>query len=145
MSAQGQIILLHGASSSGKSTLAKALQAASPTPLLHLSIDHLRDSETLPDQALKTGRFQWADMRAQVFDGFHRALSAYASAGNNLIVEHILDTAGWLDELQSLLRPFDVLFVGIHTPLAALNARETARGDRPKGSAAEDFAYIRWA
>jgi chloramphenicol 3-O phosphotransferase len=33
------IVLLNGTSSSGKTTLAKALQRAMPTPYLHLGID----------------------------------------------------------------------------------------------------------
>ncbi|WP_405108692.1 chloramphenicol phosphotransferase CPT family protein [Phaeobacter sp. BS52] len=38
------ILFLHGASSSGKSTLATALREQASRPFLHLSIDHLRDS-----------------------------------------------------------------------------------------------------
>lgn len=81
-------------------------------------------------------------MRANFFDGFHRSLAAYASAGNNLIVEHILDTAGWLDDLVMLLAPFEVFFVGLHCPLPELVRREEARGDRRIGSAEQDHNMI---
>lgn len=90
----------------------------------------------------KSGEFDWKVARAPFFDGFHHSLAAYAAAGNNLIVEHILDTEGWLLELVALFRPFDVFFVGVHAPLALLNAREQARGDRPAGSAEQDFHTI---
>jgi len=52
----GRIILLNGASSSGKSTLAKALQQALPEPFLHVSSDHLVASGMLPPGATQTGR-----------------------------------------------------------------------------------------
>lgn len=136
------IIFLHGASSSGKSTLARAVQARIDQPFWHISIDHLRDSGVLPSARFKAGDFDWKAHRAAFFDGFHRSLAAYSAAGNNLIVEHILDMPGWLDQLGELFAPYDVFFVGLHTDLAELNRREIARGDRPQGSAAKDFHTI---
>lgn len=136
------IIFLHGASSSGKSTLARAVQAKIDQPFWHISIDHLRDSGVLPSARFKTGDFDWKTQRPAFFDGFHRSLAAYASAGNNLILEHILDTSGWLDELVNLLASYDVFFVALHTDLEELNQREAARGDRPAGSAEKDFHTI---
>ncbi|WP_136439553.1 chloramphenicol phosphotransferase CPT family protein [Pacificoceanicola onchidii] len=133
----GQIIILHGPSSSGKSTLARAIREAAEVPLWHVSIDHLRGSGALP-----AARFDWATLRGPVFDGFHRSLAAYAEAGNNLIVEHILDTPHWAPELKGLLRPFDVLFVGVFCGLEDLKTREAARGDRPVGSAEQDYHTV---
>lgn len=138
----GKIILLHGASSSGKSTLARRIQATLPEPFWHVSIDHLRDAGVLPSARIASGEFRWRDMRSDFFDGFHRSLAAFASAGNNLIVEHILDTAGWLEDLARLLSPFDVFLVGLHCSQEVLIAREAVRGDRPIGSAAKDHDTI---
>lgn len=142
MADPGKIIFLHGASSSGKSTLARGIQAQVDEPFWHISIDHLRDSGVLPMARFKSGEFSWKAARQPFFDGFHRSLAAYAGAGNNLVVEHIIDTAGWLDDLVDLFRPFDVFLVGVHAPLAVLNAREKLRGDRPAGSAEKDFHTI---
>lgn len=137
-----QIIFLHGASSSGKSTIARALQARIEKPFWHITIDHLRDSGVLPLERFRTGEFNWSDNRAAFFDGFHTSLAAYADAGNNLILEHILDTKGWLELLQELFQPHDVFFVGVHCPLPVLLDRETRRGDRPLGSAQRDFETV---
>jgi len=137
-----QIIFLHGASSSGKSTLARALQARIEKPFWHISIDHLRDSGVLPTQRFRNGDFDWKEARPAFFDGFHASLAAYADAGNDLILEHILDTESWLEKLRSLLAGHDVLFVAVHCPLDLLIAREKARGDRPAGSARQDFETI---
>lgn len=136
------IIFLHGASSSGKSTIARALQAAIEKPFWHVSIDHLRDAGVLPTARFRSGEFAWRDSRQAFFDGFHASLAAYADAGNDLIVEHILDDQAWLELLTGLLNQHDVLFVGVHCPLNILVEREMARGDRPIGSAEQDFATI---
>lgn len=133
-----QIIFLHGPSSSGKSTLAKALLARLDTPYWYISIDHFRDAGIWQMQPFQTRRFNWSQSRAP----FHHMLAAAAGQGNNLLVEHILDTDGWADDLRDLLAPYDVLFVGLHCSLATLDAREQARGDRPAGSAEKDFHSI---
>ncbi|MEM1066362.1 MAG: AAA family ATPase [Pseudomonadota bacterium] len=137
-----QIIFLHGPSSSGKSTLARAIQARIELPFWHVSFDALRETGVLPMARFASGDFSWRAARAGVFAGFHASLGAYAAAGNNLILEHILDTEGWAEELRTLFTPYDVLFVGLHCPLAVLEARETARGDRPEGSARADFENV---
>ena len=78
-----EIIFLHGASSSGKSTIARLLQARIERPFWHVSIDHLRDAGVLPLARFRSGEFAWADARKPFFDGFHASLAAYADAGNN--------------------------------------------------------------
>ncbi|KAJ57110.1 hypothetical protein ACMU_01060 [Actibacterium mucosum KCTC 23349] len=137
-----RVLFLHGASSSGKSTLIQQVGVQSPTPLMHLSIDHLRDSGALDVGSYAAKGVRWRDHRAAFFDGFHRAVGAFADAGNNLIVEHILDTDCWHADLQQILRDHAVFFVALHTPLSVLQTREAARGDRPKGSAEADYHNI---
>jgi chloramphenicol 3-O phosphotransferase len=136
----GRIILLNGASSAGKSTLARALQAQLESPFWHWSIDHLFASGTLPRERLASGEFDWQAMRPAFFEGFHRSLPVLAAGGNDLIVEHIVETADWMRLLVELLAPFDVFYVGVRCPLPELERRELARGDRRVGSAREDDA-----
>lgn len=136
----GKIILLNGASSSGKSTLAQGLQAVLDEPFWHVSIDHLLAANTLPRARIDSGEFPWRDLRPHFFDGFHRCLPALATAGNNLIVEHIVETETWMQRLLRLLRGFDVFFVGLHCPLPELERREIQRGNRRIGEARADFA-----
>src|SRR5262252_8134456 len=95
----GKIILINGASSAGKSTLARSLQQHLPEPFLHWSFDHLRESNALPMARIRNGGLDWARMRLTVFDGFHRSLPAFAQAGNNLIVDHIIEQEQWLADL----------------------------------------------
>lgn len=138
----GWIILLNGASSSGKSSIARELQAQLCYPFWHISIDHLRDAGVLPRERIRQGDFQWAALREAFFIGFERSLAAYASAGNNLIVEYIVESAEWMARLSEVLRDLDVFFVGVHCPLEELERREKGRGDRPIGDAARDYSTV---
>jgi chloramphenicol 3-O-phosphotransferase len=94
--APAPIILLNGASSAGKSTLAKELQARLPVPFWHYLIDHLLAAQVLPRARIDSGEFRWPQQREAFFDGFHRSIAAFAGAGNPLIVEHIVETGGWV-------------------------------------------------
>ncbi len=139
---RGKIILIHGASSSGKSTLSRALQRRLEEPFLHFSIDVLREGGALPMERIREGEFAWPVLRPSFFDGFHRCLPALAEAGNNLIVEHIVESREWMDRLVALLASYDVFFVVLHCPLATLEQREIARGDRRIGEAQTDFQEL---
>lgn len=138
----GRIILLNGASSSGKSSLARAVQARIEEPFWHISIDHLRDSGVLPTARIRSGEFQWTAMRDAFFEGFEQSLLAYVRCGNNLIVEHIMESRAWLLRLAGLLAGQDVFFVGLHCDLGELERREAARGDRRIGDARRDFHQV---
>jgi chloramphenicol 3-O phosphotransferase len=135
----GKIILLNGASSSGKSALARGLRDRLEEPFWHFSIDHLNTADVLPEARIKSGEFPWSTLRSQFFDGFHRSIPALAQAENNLIVEHIVETGDWMRRLVRLLKELDVFFVGIHCPLTELERRERERGDRGIGDAKADF------
>lgn len=137
--APGKIILLNGASSSGKSTLAAALQARLEDAFWHYSIDHLLGAGILPRARIDSGEFPWAGLRPAFFEGFHRSIRSLAESGNNLIVEHIVETQEWKERLAGLLAPFDLFFVGVHCPLPELERREKQRGDRRAGEARQDF------
>ena len=131
---QGSIIVLNGASSSGKTTLARMLQEALQDPFLHLSSDQLVDGGAIPSRRDTTGPFGWPGaMRSRFFAGFHRCIPAMASAGNHLIVDHIIEYAAWRAQLATLLDGFDVLLVGVHCDLDELDRRERERADRRMG------------
>ena len=138
----GKIILINGASSSGKSTLARELQQTLPMPFWHFSFDHLRDSNALPMARIRSGEIDWSTMRPAVFNGFHRCLPVLAETGNNLIVEHIIENEMWLSDLVTLLTGLDVFFVGVHCPLPELERRERERGNRRVGEARRDYQII---
>ena len=130
----GRVIFLNGASSSGKSTLAKAVQVALDEPFLHVSSDHLVAAGVLPHRREDGGPFDWwHQMRPRFFAGFHRCLPALALAGNDLIVDHVIEFASWRNDLAGLLAGLDVFLVGVHCDLDELDRRERQRGDRRIG------------
>jgi len=135
----GKVILLNGASSSGKSTLALALQEQLPLPFWHYSIDHLVSASVLPRARIESGEFPWSSLRQQFFEGFHHSIAAFAAAGNNLIVEHVIETEDWMRRLVLSLEGFDIYFVGLHCPLEELERRARLRGSRKVGEARADF------
>jgi chloramphenicol 3-O phosphotransferase len=140
---QSKIILINGASSAGKSTLARAFQALVDEPFLHFSLDLLMfGGEVLPARRDTAGPFSWASMRPMLFDGYYRCLAALASAGNNIVVDYIVETQDQLGRLVNLLAPFDVFYVCLHCPLPELERRERKRGDRRSGDARRDHALV---
>ncbi|MCJ8053189.1 chloramphenicol phosphotransferase CPT family protein [Shinella curvata] len=128
----GRIILLNGTSSSGKSTLARVLRTALPEPFCYYASDQLADAgfRTIKRDARRHGL-----ERARFFDGFHRSILSFAEAGNDLLVEHIVEEESWARSLQQLLAPLDVFWIGVHAPMAELERRELQRGDRSPGEA----------
>jgi chloramphenicol 3-O phosphotransferase len=129
------IIFLNGASSSGKTTLGRALQRILDHPFLYFSSDQLVEAQILPlvDRTEADEEWAWKVVRPRFFAGFHGCIAAFAGAGNPLIVEHVLEFQSWLDDCVRLLAAFDVFFVGVHCPLEELERRERARGDRDRG------------
>jgi chloramphenicol 3-O phosphotransferase len=155
----GRIILLNGTSSSGKSTLAKALQAALPDPWLVVGIDTVvfalpgryldqpRWSEVFryvplddaPDGAF---RIETGELGERLISGLHGAVAALAERGLSVIVDHVLLETTWLDECRALWADIPWLFVGVRCPLLVIERRERERRDRTIGQAAAQFAVV---
>ena len=139
----GKIILLNGPSSAGKSTLCRAIQAQIDEPFLQFSLDFFFfNSPILPKQQLNNAVFSWAEMRPRVFEGYFNCLPALALAGNNLLIEFIIETQTQWDALRQRLEGFDVFLVGVHCPLPELERREQSRGDRRVGDARRDLETV---
>jgi len=143
MTMPGKIILLNGASSAGKSTLCRTIQAQIDEPFLRFSLDFLMfGNNVLPPRRDETGPFSWAALRPNLFEGYFRCLPALAHAGNNLVIDYIIETREQLDTLVQCIGHLDVFFVGVHCPLPELERRERLRGDRGVGDARRDFEIV---
>jgi chloramphenicol 3-O phosphotransferase len=138
----GKIIIINGPSSSGKTTLALAAQKQFDIPFLRFSFDLFLDNKVLPLDQMRNGTFSWDLMRASVFKGIHQCLPALATAGNNIIFDHIIETKGFLQELIQLISDLDVFFVGLHCSLSELERREIQRGNRNIGEARTDLETV---
>ncbi len=91
----------------------------------------------MPTRRESAGPFSWEEMRPRFFEGFHRCLAAIAEAGNNLIIDHVIEFEEWAGLIADLLAPYDVFVVGVHCPVEELAARERERGDRYLGEGLE--------
>ena len=140
--APGKIIILNGPSSSGKTTLALAVQRQCDIPFIRFSFDLFLDHKAFPSEQIRNGTFSWEEMRPSVFRGIHQCLPALATAGNNIIFDHIIETKAWLHHLISLISELDVFFVGLHCSLPELERREIQRGDRRRGEAQLDLQTV---
>lgn len=140
--ASGDIIIINGPSSAGKTTLALALQKRFDIPFIRFSFDLFLDHKAFPMEQIRNGTFSWDAMRPSVFQGIHQCIPALATAGNNIIFDHIIETKTWLHNLLSLISDLDVFFVGLHCSLPELERRERQRGDRRTGEASQDFETV---
>lgn len=141
---KGWIILLNGTSSSGKTTLSKALQEALPEPYMHLSLDGL--FYMYPKRFLSANTPTEAEILNRlipaVVSGLHRTVVGLAEAGNNVIVDHVLQEDGWLQECLKCWKGISVYFVGVKCDLAIVTEREAKRGDREKGLARSQYDQV---
>jgi chloramphenicol 3-O phosphotransferase len=67
--------------------------------------------------------------------GYHRAVAALASAGNDVIMDYPLSEPWRLDDLLEVLQGYDVTVVDVQCAPDELARRERDRGDRPVGLA----------
>jgi chloramphenicol 3-O phosphotransferase len=140
----GLIILLNGTSSSGKTTLAKALQMELAEPYMYISLDEF--FHLYPEKYFSPTNQAEAALLARlipaVVSGFHRSAACLARSGNNLIVDHVLQESEWLKEIVENWAGLDVLFVGVKCPLEVSEQRERERGDRDPGIARYQFERV---
>jgi chloramphenicol 3-O phosphotransferase len=74
--------------------------------------------------------------------GIHRAVAGMVTAGNNVVVDHVLRERSWLVDCLNLFDGSDVAFVGVHCALPELERRESLREDRTPGRAAYHFERV---
>lgn len=138
---RGQVILLNGTSSSGKSCIAEQLLDVLETPYFHMAVDAI-NSMRAKARTLELGPQELDRVLARTRAGFHRAVAGMAEAGNDIVADYILSEPWRLLDCLQVLAGFDVVFVGVHCPLPELERRERARGDRPPGIVARQYGLV---
>ncbi|MBA3233344.1 MAG: AAA family ATPase [Propionibacteriales bacterium] len=134
----GQVVLINGASSAGKTAVASALLSLLDQAWFLMSVDdinamrHRRDIEGSElDDVLRRTRA-----------GFHRAVAGMAAAGNNIVVDHVLSEPWRLDDCLDVFEGLDVVFVGVRCDAVELERRERVRRDRPPGLALAQLSEV---
>ncbi len=147
----GEIIILNGVGSVGKSSTARALQAITAEPFLHIALDAFigmlpkrlvghPDGLTFDTHTVH-GRLCVAigsgPVVARAMRGTRHVVAAMAAQGNNLIVDAVMLGQDKARDYRDLLSGRTRRFVGLFAPLEVLEERERARGERMVG-------LVRW-
>lgn len=131
---RGRVIILNGASSSGKSSIAKALLELLDPPHFHLSIDAINSMRSrsktlaLPDAALP-------QVLRKTRAGFHRAVRGMVVAGNDVVMDYVFSEPWRLRDCLTVFRGLRVVLVAVRCNPEELERRERRRGDREENTA----------
>lgn len=131
---EGRIILLNGASSAGKSSIGRELLPLLEDPWFLVPVDEISGMRsTVHTRELDEAEI--GEMLRRTRLGYHRAVAALASVGNDVIMDYPLSETWRLDDLLEVLDGYDVTLVEVWCAPEELERREAARGDRPIGLA----------
>jgi chloramphenicol 3-O phosphotransferase len=139
-----QAIVLNGGSSSGKSGIARCLQAVLPDPWLVFGVDALIEAMPASLQRSAAGIEVAADGEITIGADFRaleaawmEGVAATGRAGARIIVDDaFLGGASSQQRWKAALGALHVLWVGVRCDPAVAASREIARGDRIAGMAA---------
>jgi chloramphenicol 3-O phosphotransferase len=144
----GKVIFINGSSSSGKTSILRALQILLEEPYLEAGIDKFIFmlperylDRPLWDEVLGLADRAGATGHALVA-GMHRAILALARSGNNVIADHVLVEPAWVRECTHLFAGLQAYLIGVRCPLEVLEARERSRKNRTLGQARLQFEVI---
>ncbi|MFB7709376.1 chloramphenicol phosphotransferase CPT [Streptomyces sp. NPDC056105] len=145
-----QVIVLNGGSSSGKSGIARSLQAVLPDPWLAFGIDSLieampaslRESGDGLDIA-EDGGVDVGSVFRELEAAWMQGVAATAGAGARIIIDDVF-LGGAESQLrwQKALGTLDVLWVGVRCDSEVAASREIVRGDRAQGMAASQAETV---
>ena len=150
-----RVIFLHGASSSGKTAIAKKLQEKLDAPYLHIGIDKIiglmpKKLNDWDGKIVEQG-FSWevshdasgkqlAQLKVGTFahkisDLFKKIVLVALENDHHVIIDEVCVISGSFEEWKRLLLQYKILYVGLKIDLDILDQRERSRGDRMIGSA----------
>jgi chloramphenicol 3-O-phosphotransferase len=143
---KGKIVFLNGVSSSGKTTLALALQEKSDDPCFIIAQDIFRKM---------WGRKYNEDSADNIYNTtmslMYKTIKLFADEGKNVIVDHLIfsddflasyNGEGTLKDVVNILSNYPVLFIHVTCSVEELRRREKARGDRKIGHAESQLEYL---
>ncbi|SRR6266542_4688389 len=150
----GNIILINGTSSAGKSTIAQALQSIIDDPFYLTGIDHFLHS--LPQKLIvisdginprpadtwlatfeneKIKHVEIGPRGYQLLTGMYSSIASLAKSGINSIVDDVIYDPHVFEMALNTLPAENVFFVGIQCSIEVAEQREILRGDRTLGGA----------
>ena len=134
---QPTAIVLHGPTSAGKTTLAKALQATSPVPAFHISLDAFVTMSNRRDMRSDGER---AAVYKLHYENLRSTLARFAHTEFDIILVLVLRDGTEFQACLTVLSGRPTYVIGVSAPLHVLEARERIRPDRASGIAREQIA-----
>ena len=131
------VIVLHGPTSAGKSSLARALQDNAPVPAFHIALDAFvtmsrrRDMRS-PEEVRQAYHLHCDNLRS--------VLARVVDTQFEILVDLVLRDEFELQDTLRVLSCRPMYLVGVQAPLDVLEERESHRDDRGKGMAREQSA-----
>jgi chloramphenicol 3-O phosphotransferase len=145
-----QIIVINGGSSSGKTTIARELQAILTPPWMRVGVDELIDA--LPPSLIDSasgidfgphGEVTVGEAFGEIEAAWIAGIAAMARAGARIIVEDVFLRGGQTQQrIRQLLGDVEVLWAGVRCPPAIAAEREEVRSDRVLGMAASQAESV---
>ena len=132
------VILLNGPSSSGKSTLSRALQE-------RIAVEKNRQYGIISiDDFMKiaTDETIYEDDVFEINEDMCRAAAEILKESSGVIIDHVITSQRIFEQLVDLLGKFQIRTVHVSCPLEVLLQREQARGNRCIGSAESSYTYL---
>ena len=136
------VIVLHGPTSAGKSTIAKALQATAPAPAFHVSLDAFVTMSNRRDMRSDEERQQAYHIHCE---NLRSTLARVLGAQFDIILDLVLRDEAELEATLRVLGGRPTCFVSVSAPLDVLEERERAREDRAAGMAREQVGHPAYA
>ncbi|OLS31920.1 MAG: hypothetical protein HeimAB125_14090 [Candidatus Heimdallarchaeota archaeon AB_125] len=144
---KGFIVILNGATSSGKSSVAKSLQENLNEPFLHVEFDKFKvfynqslpkrirppafSKDLSPDEIyVLRDKDVSHNMRYSIFFNY---IALLADNGFNILLDIVLATEQLTNQCIRSLKNTKVLFIGLFCSLEELERREKERSDRREG------------
>jgi chloramphenicol 3-O phosphotransferase len=147
------IIVLNGASSSGKTVTGQAVVKLLGSNCILTGLDDILErvqpfgaeaggSWSTLQRWLRIMWFQLTDGRLQLFKKLHREVVAHYQAGHDVVVETSLMDRRALQDAAICFSSANAMFVGMKPPLEVSEAWEAKRNDRPIGQARKHYGLI---
>ena len=124
------LIILNGPSSSGKTTLAKALQSTLTELAIYISLDHF--ILMFPDRITCDHDRLVEELDNHILN-FNRSLPIICSGFQCCIVDYVFERREWFVDLRDVLNNKRSVWIGLYCDASELTRREHLRGDRRIG------------
>jgi chloramphenicol 3-O phosphotransferase len=157
-------LLLNGSSSSGKTTLSRALQQHIDAPLQHLALDQFRDGmpdrfrglNSPPGSAGARGlnvvpravgdetltHIEFGEFGERMLRAMRRSVAVLAREGIWVVVDDLLFRPDYLLDYARVLVGVPTYLIGVRCPLPVVEARESERPGRFPGTAKSHYDVV---